>query len=216
MTHIAPLARDSVPGLAPIFDAAEQAVGFVPNSFLTMAHMPQLPVALMMLVNTIFGADLKSVMANMAEVVEDPDPDAPVIDQELIRLIAFAASVSAGCRYCQAHTSHQAHGLGVAAAKYAQILDYETNPAFSDAERAVVALAFAAAAVPNEATAGHFAALREHFSERQIVQIVAVISLFGFLNRWNDTMATQLEQPAVDFASEALGGVNWQLGKHGA
>jgi len=216
MSNVAPLARDAVPGLAPIYDAVEQSAGFVPNSMLTMAHMSQLPVGFMMLVNCIFGADLKSVMASMAEVVPEPDPDAPGISPELIRLIAFSASVSAGCSYCQAHTSHQAHGLGMAEEKYAQILDYETNAAFSDAERAVVALAFAAAAVPNESAPEHFAALREHFSERQIVQIVAVISLFGFLNRWNDTMATQLEQPAVDFANAALGGAGWQLGKHGA
>ena len=215
MSNVEPLARDSVPGLGPIYDAAEQAVGFVPNSMLTMAHMSQLPVGFMMLVNCIFGADLKASMASMAEVVPDFDADAPGVSQELIRLIAFSASVSAGCRYCQAHTSHQAHSLGVAEEKYAQILSYETSDAFSDAERAVIAIAFAAAAVPNEASPAHFAALREHFSERQIVQIVAVISLFGFLNRWNDTMATQLEQPAVDFAQQALGGVDWQLGKHG-
>jgi AhpD family alkylhydroperoxidase len=180
-----------------------------------MAHMSQLPVGFMMLVNCIFGGDLKSIMANMAEVVPEPDADAPGISQELIRLISFAASVSAGCSYCQAHTSHQAHGMGVAEQKYTQILQYETSAAFDAAERAVIALAFAAAAVPNESSPEHFSALREHFSERQIVQIVAVISLFGFLNRWNDTMATQLEQPAVDFARDALGSVNWQLGKHG-
>ena len=46
----------------------------------------------------------------------------------------------------------------------------------------------------------HFDALRHHFSERQIVQIVALISVFGFLNRWNDTMATALEGHPTDFA----------------
>jgi AhpD family alkylhydroperoxidase len=216
MAYVQPLARDSVASLDPIFAAAEQSMGFVPNSMLTMAHMPQLPVGFMMLVNCIFGGDLKRAIADMAEAVPDHDGSAPGISQELMRLVAFAASVSAGCRYCQAHTSHQAHGLGVTAEKYEQILSYETSDAFSDPERAAIALAFAAAAVPNEAAPEHFNTLRQHFSEQQIVQIVAVISLFGFLNRWNDTMATQLEQPAVDFAAGALDGVGWHLGKHGA
>ena len=40
--------------------------------------------------------------------------------------------------------------------------------------------------------------------ERQIVQIVGVISLFGFLNRWNDTVATQLESAPSEFAHGVL------------
>ena len=36
--------------------------------------------------------------------------------------------------------------------------------------------------------------LQAHYSKRQQVQIVAVISLFGFLNRWNDTLATTLSK----------------------
>jgi AhpD family alkylhydroperoxidase len=215
MSHVQPRSAADVPALAPIFGAAEAAMGFVPNSMLTMAHMPQLPVGFMMLVNVIFGGDLKAVMEQMQAVVPDLDDAEAAIAPGLVQLIAFAGSVSSGCRYCQAHTSHSGHRLGEDQAKFDDVLNYETSPAYSEAERAVVALAIAAAAVPNEAAPEHFEALRKHFSERQIVQIVGVISMFGFLNRWNDTMATQLEQPAVDFATESLGAVNWQLGKHG-
>jgi len=180
-----------------------------------MAHMPQLPVGFMMLVNVVFGGDLKAVMAQMHSQVPELDDAEAGLASGLVQLIAFASSVSSGCRYCQAHTSHSAHRLGEDQAKFDDVLNFETSAAYSDSERAVVALALAAGAVPNESVAEHFERLREHFSERQIVQIVAVISMFGFLNRWNDTMATQLEEPAVDFATRALGAVNWQLGKHG-
>ena len=54
-----------------------------------------------------------------------------------------------------------------------------------------------------------------HFSERQIVQIVAVISMFGFLNRWNDTMATRLETAPREFAAVALGASGRTAAKHG-
>ncbi len=47
--------------------------------------------------------------------------------------------------------------------------------------------------VPNEASVADFNEVKEHFDEDQIVEIVATIALFGYLNRWNDTMATTLE-----------------------
>lgn len=37
MSNVQPISRDAVGPLAPIFDAAEQAAGFVSNSMLTMA-----------------------------------------------------------------------------------------------------------------------------------------------------------------------------------
>jgi AhpD family alkylhydroperoxidase len=166
-----------VPALEPIFSGAEAAMGFVPNSMLTMAHMPQLPVGFMMLVNVVFGGDLKAVMAQMQSLVPDLDDPEASLAPGLVQLIAFAGSVSSGCRYCQAHTSHSAHRQGEDQAKFDDVLNFESSEAYSDAERAVVALALAAGAVPNEAAPEHFARLREHFSERQIVQIVAVISM---------------------------------------
>ena len=215
MSHVTPRSAADVPALASIFNGAAATMGFVPNSMLTMAHMPQLPVGFMMLVNAVFGGDLKALMTQMQTVVAELPDSEPGLAPGMVQLIAFACSVSAGCRYCQAHTSHSAHRLGEDQAKFDDVLSFETSSAYSAAERAVVALALAAGAVPNESAPAHFDRLREHFSEPQIVQIVAVISMFGFLNRWNDTMATQLEGPAVEFATQALGSVGWQLGKHG-
>ena len=34
---------------------------------------------------------------------------------------------------------------------------------------------------------------------------MGVVALFGYLNRWNDSMGTQLEEPAADTASQRLG-----------
>jgi hypothetical protein len=46
------------------------------------------------------------------------------------------------------------------------------------------------------------------------VQSVGVISLFGYLNRWNDTMATTLEPEPLEFATQHLAKRGWQPGKH--
>ena len=56
--------------------------------------------------------------------------------------------------------------------------------------------------------------LRQHFDEPQIVELVAVCALFGFLNRWNDTMSTELEEVPRAFAEQRLGDSGWHAGKH--
>lgn len=214
MAHVTPVDREAEGELAGVFAAVEASMGFLPNSMLTMAHMPQLPMAFMMLTSVVFGGDLRGLMENFKDnVPEQSDPEQN-LPPALVQLIAFSTSVAAGCLYCQAHTSHNAHRLGEGEDKLARILEYETHPAFSDAERAVVGLALAAGRVPNEAGPEHFAAAREYFNDRQLVQIVGVIAIFGFLNRWNDTMATHLEDTPVAFAERALAALDWSRGKH--
>jgi alkylhydroperoxidase family enzyme len=99
--------------------------------------------------------------------------------------------------------------------KIRAVWDYETSALFTPAERAALRLAYHAALVPNEATPADFDELKRHFDEGQIVEIVATIALFGYLNRWNDTMATTLEDKAVQVAERAIGATGWTPGKHG-
>jgi len=46
------------------------------------------------------------------------------------------------------------------------------------------------------------------------VELTAAIATFGFLNRWNDTMATELEDEPLEFAGEHLAHHGWERGKH--
>ncbi|MEM1432989.1 MAG: carboxymuconolactone decarboxylase family protein [Pseudomonadota bacterium] len=215
MTHLEDPAESTLDALAPLFAATEQAMGFVPNSMKTMAHLPHLPIALSLLVQAASGADLRPLLSAFAEAAPAPDPAVELLPRTATQLAAFAASVSAGCRYCQAHTSHTGHRLGATAAQYEDLLNFETSPHFTPAERAIVAFAMAAAAVPNDVTAEHFAALKTHFSEAQIVQLAGTVAAFGFLNRWNDTMATTLEAAPVAFGEQHLSAFDWTPGKHG-
>ena len=213
MAHIEPLEREQLTPLETVLANSEAMMGFVPNSMLTMAHMPQLTMAFSLLAGTVFGADLQQTI-KAHEVPSDAKAD-EARPPSLIPLIAYSVSLSAGCRYCQAHTSHNAHRFGITDEQLSSILNFETSPAFSEPERAVVGLALAAGQVPNESDASHFQALKAHYTERQIVQIVAVIALFGFFNRWNDTMATQLEANPIEFAEGHLREQGWELCKHG-
>jgi alkylhydroperoxidase family enzyme len=215
MAHVPPRPVEEVPFLEPALENARRQLGFEPNSLLTMAHLPHAALAFGLLMTTIRGGDLRSAWAQIADRV--PAPGDPVLNVEpaLLQLAAFATSVGAGCRYCQAHTAHTLEKMmDLPAGKMADLLQYEESPLYSPRERAVVALALAAAETPNAADYRHFAALREHFSDRQIVQIVSILGLFGFLNRWNDTMATTLEAAPLDFAGTSLASLGWSPGKH--
>jgi len=218
MAHVESIERAQLGALETVLASAEETMGFVPNSMLTMAHMPQLTMAFSMLAGVVFGADLKALFERYQAVVPDRQQAEPaaadVLSPDKVQLVAYSVSLSAGCRYCQAHTSHNANRFGIAEEKLQQVLQFEDSPLFDAAEKALINLALAAGQVPNECTDAHFAALRDHFSDRQIVQIVGVISLFGFLNRWNDTMATQLEETPINFAQRVLADGGWQIDKH--
>jgi hypothetical protein len=56
--------------------------------------------------------------------------------------------------------------------------------------------------------------LRAHWDEGEIVEILGVVALFGFLNRWNDSMGTTLEDGAAEIGTRQLGQKGWSRGKH--
>ncbi len=195
MPHVKPIAREALAQYEPHFQVAEQMMGgFVPNSLFTMAHRPEILEKFMMLAGTVNGPG--------------------TVDGGLKQLVAYVASNAAGCRYCQAHTSAHAAHAGVDSEKIEHAFEFETHAVFSDAERAALRLARDSALVPNMVEAEHFEALRRHFEESQIVELVAVCALFGFLNRWNDTLSTELEDVPRAFAGQHLGASGWQVGKH--
>lgn len=113
-----------------------------------------------------------------------------------------------------AHTAGAALRLGIDAEKLEAVWEFRTSALFSEAERAALEIAIAGAAQPNEVTDEMFAELKTHWNEGQIVEIVAVISNFGFLNRWNDTMATPLEEEPMEVGEKHLAKSGWNVGKH--
>ena len=113
-----------------------------------------------------------------------------------------------------AHTAGAAFQLGIADKKLEAVWEFRTDPLFSDAERTALEVAVAGAAQPNAVTDELFAELKRYWNEGQIVEIVAVISMFGFMNRWNDTMATPLEEEPVHVGEKHLAKNGWSVGKH--
>lgn len=194
MERVAPVDPNSVPELAEGFARMAAILGFVPNSNLLMARHPALLKAFQQL-----------AVAALAPV------KVPV---GLKFMVGHMASRAAGCGYCIAHTGHVLEKNGVDAAKMDAIWSYETSELFTPAERAALTLARGAAMVPNAVTDADFVELKKHFDDDQAVELTGVIALYGFLNRWNDTLATELERDPLTFASTHLKQSGWDAGKH--
>lgn len=216
MSHLPPADETKLVTLAPFLAAAEASMGFVPNSTKAMANRPQLAVAFSLLYATVMGVDLKALLAHWQPLLPDAAAATDNLNPELRHLISFATSLRSGCLYCQAHTSHSLERASSSPdqAKFDQVLNYQQADCYSDAERAVLDLVFASTEQPNAATADHFNALQAHFNEAQVAQMVAMMATFGFLNRWNDTLATPLEAMPLQFAEAHLQAFGWQGGKH--
>ena len=113
-----------------------------------------------------------------------------------------------------AHNAGASLRLGIPEDKFEAVREYRTSPLFTEAERTAIEFTVAASSQPNGVTDELFERMKPHWTEGQIVEITGVIALFGFLNRWNDTLATTLEDRAVTVAQRAIGAIGWVPGKH--
>jgi alkylhydroperoxidase family enzyme len=94
------------------------------------------------------------------------------------------------------------------------VWNYERSDLFTPAEKAALAFAQAAASAPNAVDEKIATELKQHWSDDEIVEILGVVALFGYLNRWNDSMATSIEAGAVESGEKHLAARGWAPGKH--
>ena len=171
-----------------------ETLGFCPNSVLTMQKKPHLAQA----------------FVNLNKAVMD---NAGSISSEFKRIIAYISSNTAGCRYCQAHTIRAAERYGGEKERLEQAWDFENSSLFSEAEKVALRFTIAASSVPVSTSQELEQLLQHHWDETDILEIMSVIALFGYLNRWNDVMGTSLEKDAKDSAESLLQN-QWDIGKH--
>ena len=171
-----------------------ETLGFCPNSVLTMQKKPHLAQA----------------FVNLNKAVMD---NAGSISSEFKRIIAYISSNTAGCKYCQAHTIRAAERYGGEKERLEQAWDFENSSLFSEAEKVALRFTIAASSVPVSTSQELEELLQHHWDETDILEIMSVIALFGYLNRWNDVMGTSLEKDAKDSAESLLQN-HWDIGKH--
>ena len=181
--------------MIPSTDFFNETLGFCPNSVLTMQHRPAISKAFINL--------NKAVMANEGRV-----------SSALKRMIAWVSSNATGCRYCQAHAIRAAERYGAEEEQLNNIWSYKTHPSFSESERVALDFSLAASVIPNAVDDALKKRLYTYWDEGEIVEMLGVISLFGYLNRWNDSMGTKIEDGAVESGVMYLGKNGWNKGKH--
>ena len=170
-------------------------LGVIPNSVRTMSRRPKVAKAFTEL--------------NMA-VMECHGAVTP----EFKRIIGYITSFVSGCRYCQAHTILGSQRFGADEDRLKDAWNYENSDHFTDAEKAALKYAHTAASIPNAVDDEIAAELHKHWEDDDIVEITAVIALFGYLNRWNDSMGSALEDLPIDAGNKYLDKTDWEIGKH--
>ncbi len=195
MPRIQPRSRTTVGEYEPKLAALEEFFGFLPNDYLTMGHKPAMMNAVLELTQAVIFAPGKTTM-------------------KLRLLTAYAASSAARCMYCIAHCGALAVDHGISIEQIQNMPSFETHSAFTPEEKAVLRIASKSATAHNSVTDHDFDALREFLDEEGCAEVVGVIALMGFYNRWNDTLATTLERPPLSLANQVLIGRGWEIGKH--
>jgi uncharacterized peroxidase-related enzyme len=192
---VSPLDRNSTKQAKEMATFYDETLGFTPNSLFTMMHRPRIAKA--------FLEMNQAVMENKGSVTSS-----------MKREIAYLSSMTTGCRYCEAHAIRAAERYGSSQERLKNIWEYKSHVAFSEADRAIFDLAIAASQVPNGVSEEIKVRAKKFFSDGEIVEILGVVALFGYLNRWNDSMGTELEKPAVRSAEKILDARGWEVGKH--
>ena len=193
MPIVKPDSELTSPALKKLAELFNETLGFCPNSVLTMQKKPELAEAF---VNLNIA-----VMQNTGKITSEQK-----------RLFAFLSSATTGCRYCQAHTILAAERYGASQERLENIWEFEEQDCYTNAEKAAFRFVVAASKVPVAVTIEIEEDLKHFWSEEEIVEIMGVVALFGYLNRWNDVMGTTLEDPANKTASKIIS--NWNKGKH--
>jgi len=196
MARISPAQPDQFAQAADHMERWKKTKGYPPNSWLAMLRKP-----------AVFRAYRDLHSAVMMEAGEVP--------RALKFMVACVVSEAAGDPYCAAHNAENAaHIAGVTLEKVEALPRFEESRLFTPAERAALDLARAAGGCPPHVTDAHFVELRKYWSENAAAEIVAVLSLLGWLNRWNITLATPLEPEALAFAKAHLAPSGWTPGAH--
>jgi len=195
MPLIKPLASDANEEVIELAKFFNETLGFCPNSVLTMQHRPAIAKAFINL--------NMAVMANEGRVTAEQK-----------RLIGYITSANTGCRYCEAHTILAAERYGGTEQRLAHIWSFRDSDLYTAAEKAAFEFALAASSVPNAVDDVISAELNKYWDEGEVVEILGVVALFGYLNRWNDSMGTTMETGAVDAGERLLAQSSWSRGKH--
>jgi uncharacterized peroxidase-related enzyme len=175
MARISRLGRREVTeAVGEIYDRYVRQRGNVPNMFRTVAHRPEI---------------LQTMIAHMEAVL-----NTGTLPTSLKELVIVRTSQMNRCEYCLASHSLLAKKLGYSDAQIAELPRFEASPEFSEREKAALRLAERLTRNERPLDDAELTALKEHFSEGEIVELMAASGLFNYFNRFNNLLAMEPTQ----------------------
>ncbi len=107
------------------------------------------------------------------------------VDERLKMLAVLKAAALLRCRFCADIGSAEARQAGITEEQLLALPRYSESDAFDELERLVLDYAVAMTCTPPEIGDELFASLREHFDERQMVELTNIIALENLRSRFN-------------------------------
>jgi len=162
------------PGIQRVFEAFWTSRGNVPKLFRILAHRPPL--------FETFTAHFDAVMG---------EGRLPIRFKELV---AVRVSQLNGCRYCLGSHTVLAKKFGATDAELASLQDVAAS-SLSEAERDSILFAEKMTRDHRSIRQADFDRLRAHWETDQIVELLCVIGIFNYLNRFAESLALEPTQP---------------------
>ena len=178
MPKISRLNRNEVaPESGAIYDRYIQQRGNVPNMFRTVAHRPEI---------------FQTMIAHFEAVL-----NTGTLPLKLKELVIVRTSQMNHCGYCLASHSRICKKLGWSEDQLDNLVDYEVRDDFTEVEKAAIKLAEQMTRNEKPLSNEEFESLRAHFSEGEIVELMAAIGLFNYFNRFNNLLDMEATTSAV-------------------
>jgi uncharacterized peroxidase-related enzyme len=169
--------RDVSDAVGEIYDRFARQRGNVPNMFRTVAHRPEI---------------LQTMIAHMEAVL-----NTGTLPTSLKELVIVRTSQMNSCEYCLASHSLLAKKLGYSDEQIAELPRFESSDRFTTREKAALRLAEQLTRNERPLDEAALSEFRRHFSEGEIVELMAASGLFNYFNRFNNLLAMEPTQPGA-------------------
>jgi len=164
-----------------VYDGVVEQWGRISNFSQVLAHQPA----------ALAGWMLPNESIRLNNVKTDPDY---VKIQQLVIIKTSALNQSA---YCMSHNVPLGKKLGLTEAqiKAAQGSDYMSSPDLDERQKAAIRWADVVTQMQARDDDAAFAAMKDHFSEKQIVELTVFCGMWNYSNRLCEALHVDLERP---------------------
>jgi alkylhydroperoxidase family enzyme len=164
-----------------VYDDVLRQWGRISNFSQILAHQPA----------ALQGWLLPNESIRLNNVKADPDY---VKIQQLVIIKTSALNRSA---YCMSHNVPLSKKIGLSEEqiKATQGIDYMSSPHLDDRQKAAVRWAEAVTNMTARDDEAAFAAMQQHFSEKQIVELTVFCGMWNYSNRLCEALHVDLERP---------------------